>query len=114
MTETAHPPSARRDGTPAPDAHARLAPVLEGMIAAVRSTALRVAASGHARSLARDEEAVHDFRVALRRLRTTLRVARRVYRRKRVLRIEEEIRRHADATGASTRAATPTATSSGG
>ncbi|MDC3960178.1 CHAD domain-containing protein [Polyangium jinanense] len=46
-----------------------------------------------------DEEALHDFRVALRRMRTILRVARELWRRKRLARIEGEIRYHAQATG---------------
>lgn len=48
----------------------------------------------------KDEEALHDFRVALRRLRTLLRVARLVWGKKRLRRIEGELRHYAHATGA--------------
>lgn len=48
----------------------------------------------------KDEEALHDFRVALRRLRTLLRVARLVWGKKRLARFEGELRHYAHATGA--------------
>jgi len=47
-----------------------------------------------------DDEALHDFRVALRRARTLLRVARAVWGRKRLARIEGELRYYAQTTGA--------------
>src|SRR5262249_2006309 len=47
-----------------------------------------------------DAEAVHDLRVAVRRLRTILRPARRVYGKHRMRELGEELRRFAQATGA--------------
>jgi CHAD domain-containing protein len=53
-------------------------PALDGLVSSVRAAADRMLAPRV------DPEAVHDFRVALRRLRTVLRAARSVYGRKRV------------------------------
>jgi CHAD domain-containing protein len=76
-----------------------LSPALLELIEAVRVNARRVIASGAARRKeAPDEEAVHDFRVALRRLRTLLRPARRVYGKRRVRQLGEDLRVYADAT----------------
>lgn len=47
-----------------------------------------------------DEEAVHDFRVALRRLRTALKPACKLYGRKRMRAIDKRLKRYADATSA--------------
>ena len=74
-----------------------LAPVLFSLIAAVRREADRVSASDHRGS---DPEAIHDFRVALRRLRTVLRPARRLYGQRRLREIGDELRRFAQASGA--------------
>jgi CHAD domain-containing protein len=71
-----------------------LAPVLSALIAAVRSEAERIA------SAEPDPEAIHDFRVALRRLRTVLRPARLVFGRRRLRALGAELRRFAQATGA--------------
>jgi CHAD domain-containing protein len=71
-----------------------LAPVLFTLIAAVRREAERVA------SVEPDPEAIHDFRVALRRLRTVLRPARRVFGSRRLRALGAELRRFARATGA--------------
>lgn len=85
MTPGADPP--RR-------AHDFLAPPLFAMIAGVRAAQSRVLAGGS------DPEAIHDFRVALRRLRTALRPARRVFGKRRLKEIAAELRRFAQATGA--------------
>lgn len=85
------PPSGRH-------AHDLLAPALFAMIAEVRRTQARVIAAA-ARADA-DPEAIHDFRVALRRLRTVLRPARRVFGKRRLREIAAELRRFAQATGA--------------
>src|SRR6185503_20707825 len=79
-------------------AHALLAPTLLGMIDAVKEASARLASRGQPRR-AVDGEAVHDFRVALRRLRTLLRPARRVYGKKRLRAVAAELRRFAQATG---------------
>ncbi|MRG97617.1 CHAD domain-containing protein [Polyangium spumosum] len=86
-------------------AHELVAAALHALMSdarAARERVLLTSASppaGSAESGA-DEEALHDFRVALRRMRTILRVARELFRRKRLARIEGEIRYHAQATGA--------------
>ncbi len=72
-----------------------LTPALFVLIAVVRREALRVGPGQAA-----DPEAIHDFRVALRRLRTALRPARRVYGERRMRAIGAELRRFAAATGA--------------
>ena len=66
------------------------------LIAAVRREADRVGASDGRGS---DPEAIHDFRVALRRLRTVLRPARRLYGKRRLEEIGGELRRFATASG---------------
>jgi CHAD domain-containing protein len=82
--------------TPEDGASARdfLAPVLSTLIAAVRREADR------ASSPEPDPEAIHDFRVALRRLRTALRPARRVFGKRRLRALGAELRRFAQATSA--------------
>lgn len=77
-----------------------LSPELLGLIEAVRVAARRIVAGAAPRRVALDIEAVHDFRVALRRLRTLLRPARRIYGKKRLQRIADELRLYADATSA--------------
>jgi CHAD domain-containing protein len=64
------------------------------MIAEVRAAQDRVLGAGA------DPEAIHDFRVALRRLRTALRPARRVFGKRRLQEIAAELRRFAQASGA--------------
>jgi CHAD domain-containing protein len=80
-------------------AHDLLAPALFSLITAVRRAAER-ARSPEARSAEPDPEAIHDLRVAIRRLRTLLRPARRLYGKGRVRAIGEELRAFAATTGA--------------
>ncbi|WP_438034665.1 CHAD domain-containing protein [Sorangium sp. So ce204] len=78
-----------------------LGPVLLSHIERVRAEARRVAAaSEQGESAGPDAEAVHDFRVSLRRLRTLLRPARRIYGRRRLRPVAEGLREFARATGA--------------
>lgn len=78
-----------------------LRPVLLSLIERVRTNAERVISAGaHGPGDAPDDEAVHDFRVALRRLRTLLRPARRVFGKKRLRSIADGLREFASATGA--------------
>jgi CHAD domain-containing protein len=79
------------------DAHALLAPILRHGIGDVRAAAARVLAS--TTDEGRDDEAVHDFRVAIRRLRTALRPARDVYGKKKLRSIAAELGRVARASG---------------
>lgn len=79
--------------------HELLRRVLSELIAAVRTNGLRVLRSGEEGASA-DDEAIHDFRVALRRLRTLLRVARRLYGERRMRAIGDRLGRLANATGA--------------
>lgn len=76
-------------------AHDRLAPAITSLVEAVRHETARVVTNG-----ADDSEAIHDLRVALRRLRTMLRAARRVYKKSRVRAAAEELRRFANTAGA--------------
>jgi CHAD domain-containing protein len=80
-------------------AHDFLAPALFALIAEVRRARDRVAATAGRGHDERDPEAIHDFRVALRRLRTVLRPARRVFGKRRLVEIGAELRRFAQATG---------------
>ncbi|WP_437715307.1 CHAD domain-containing protein [Sorangium sp. So ce448] len=67
----------------------------------VRADARRVvAASEQGESAEPDAEAVHDFRVSLRRLRTLLKPARRIYGRRRLRPVADGLREFARATGA--------------
>lgn len=78
-------------------AHELLASALGALIDDTRASRARLFTNGDARE--RDDEALHDFRVALRRLRTLLRVARALWGRKRLARFEGELRHYAQATG---------------
>jgi CHAD domain-containing protein len=78
---------------PPRQAHGVLAPALFGLVTEVRQASARVAARS-------DPEAIHDFRVALRRLRTLLRPARRAFGKRRLKEIGGELRRFAQVTGA--------------
>ncbi len=92
-------------------AHELVAAALHALMAEARAARERVLASSSSSSSssspeaeaaaggADDEEALHDFRVALRRMRTLLRVARAIWGRKPLARIEGELRYHAQATG---------------
>lgn len=73
--------------------------VLGALAAEVREGARRVVQSG-APGAGDDPEAVHDFRVALRRLRTLLRFARPIHGERRMRSIGDALGRIADATGA--------------
>jgi CHAD domain-containing protein len=77
-------------------AHDLLAPALFALVTSVRLAAERVS-KGDAGA---DPEAIHDLRVAVRRLRTVLRPARRVFGRRRLREIGAELKRFAQATGA--------------
>jgi CHAD domain-containing protein len=80
-----------------------LAPLLFGMVSRVRVEAQRVASHGPRegpRATTPDPEAIHDFRVALRRLRTALRPARTVFGKRHVGVLAGELRRYAQVTGA--------------
>lgn len=83
-------------------AHAFVSPRVRALMGAVRRAAARVIAS--ASPLVRgtpseDPEAVHDLRVALRRLRTILRALGPVYGERRIRRLRRGLGRVADATG---------------
>jgi len=84
----------------ASSAHGVVARALLQLVEETRATRARVLAAEHLPNGARDEEAVHDFRVSLRRLRTLLRVARRLFGKKQLARIEAELKHYAQATGA--------------
>jgi CHAD domain-containing protein len=74
------------------------APALFELITSVREQARRVASAALG-AASPDPEAIHDFRVALRRLRTLLRPARCLYGRRHLRAIGEELGRFARATG---------------
>ncbi|WP_437814332.1 CHAD domain-containing protein [Sorangium sp. So ce1078] len=77
-----------------------LRPVLLSHIENVRADARRVVAtSAQGEGAEPDAEAVHDFRVSLRRLRTLLKPARRIYGRRRIRPIADGLREFARATG---------------
>jgi len=101
MSERA--PSRRHpDAEPTITAHELLAPTLRDLIAKVRDAAARVSATAATPARASagyDAEAVHDLRVALRRLRTLLRPARAIYGKQRLRAVADELRRFAQATG---------------
>lgn len=89
-------------------AHELLSSALRTHIETVRTTTVRVLStapgrrgSAGAEAPAEDaEEAVHDFRVGLRRLRTALRAARKIYGRTRLRAIGEGLKRFGDVTSA--------------
>ncbi|MGK3989711.1 CHAD domain-containing protein [Sorangium sp. So ce136] len=77
-----------------------LGPVLLSHIERVRADAQRVVAtSAQGEDAEPDVEAVHDFRVSLRRLRTLLKPARRIYGKRRLGPIADGLREFARATG---------------
>ncbi len=80
-------------------AHELLRRVLSGLAADVRESRLRVIRGGEEGGVP-DEEAVHDFRVTLRRLRTLLRIGRPLYGERGTRSIGDDLGRIADATGA--------------
>jgi len=101
-----------QNGSPAVaelSAIAALTPPLHAMAESVRACALAVVATGARRKKIvaaespppddDEAEAVHDFRVALRRLRTVLRVVRKLYGRRRIRAVSTRLKRYADATG---------------
>ncbi|WP_437590550.1 CHAD domain-containing protein [Sorangium sp. So ce1000] len=78
-----------------------LGPALLSHIERVRADALRVVATSEQGEGAEpDAEAVHDFRVSLRRLRTLLKPARRIYGKRRLRPVADGLREFARATGA--------------
>jgi CHAD domain-containing protein len=88
---------------PGRSAHDMLAPEIRSLAGAVLAASGRVletVTTERRRGAPHDAEAVHDFRVALRRLRTLLRPARKAFGKKRLRRVEDELRRLAQATGA--------------
>ena len=91
------------DDEPTITAHELLAPTLRDLLARVRAAAARVSVTAAAppagASAGYDAEAVHDLRVALRRLRTLLRPARAIYGKQRIGAVADELRRFAQATG---------------
>ncbi|WP_155797957.1 CHAD domain-containing protein, partial [Sorangium cellulosum] len=77
-----------------------LRPALLSCIDRVRADARRVVAtSAQGEGAEPDAEAVHDFRVSLRRLRTLLKPARRIYGKRRLRPIADGLREFARATG---------------
>lgn len=81
-----------------PSAHALLSEALEALIGEAQAARKRLFTRDA--DTPKDEEALHDFRVALRRLRTLLRVGRKLWGKQRLARIEGELRHYAHATGA--------------
>lgn len=91
-------------------AHHLLSRALRKHIESVRETSGRILARrGGKRALederpekgtGADDEAIHDFRVALRRLRTALRPGRKLYGRKKMRALSQALKRFADATSA--------------
>lgn len=85
--------------------HDLLADSLRQLIGTIRETRQRVLASNvlgaiaTATATATDDEAIHDFRVALRRCRTILRVARTIWNTKQIKRLEQEFGYFARTTG---------------
>ena len=104
MTEDSGKPAPGAAAGPTATAAEFLAPALLALSEAVGVASRRVVAAGGTRRAAAgaepDVEAVHDFRVALRRLRTLLRPARRVYGKKRLQKVSDDLRLYANATGA--------------
>src|SRR4051794_38610615 len=88
----------RTSADASPLAHEHLGPALHVLVAEARAASLRVEAL-EPRSEAADPEAIHDFRVAIRRLRSVLRPVRPVYGRRRMRALAEGLKRVADATG---------------
>lgn len=84
---TPEPPETR-------SAHELAAPLVHALMQAIGAAAARVVAQRRD-----DPEAVHDFRVALRRLRSVLRPLRKLYGAKRLRAIGDELRALANATG---------------
>ncbi len=85
-------------------AHDVVAAALRALSAGVRAEASRVVAASERRArraeLPEDAEAIHDLRVALRRLRSLLRPSRRIYGKEALRVIAGDLKRFSDATGA--------------
>lgn len=75
-------------------AHELVRPAMTSLLVRIESDARRVVGQHD------DEEAVHDFRVGLRRLRTMLRASRRLYGKTKVKRLEAAAKAFGDATSA--------------
>jgi CHAD domain-containing protein len=82
-------------------AHILLANELRRLAGMIGETQQRVllAAGATGEATASDTEAVHDFRVALRRCRTVLRVGRNLWGTKQTRRLEDELKYYAQKTG---------------
>jgi CHAD domain-containing protein len=78
-------------------AQAFVRPLLREQCAAVREGASRVIGSASSGQI--DPEAIHDYRVALRRLRTLLKAAEPLFKRKATARVRDGLRRFARAAG---------------
>lgn len=75
-------------------AHDLVTPAVRGDVERIRAAAQRVLTDRE------DPEAIHDFRVGLRRLRTVLRCSRKLYGKKRIKRLEAAFERFGQATNA--------------
>jgi CHAD domain-containing protein len=82
-------------------AHVLLTTALRKLIVTARDTRRRLLDSeaAHQAGNVTDAEALHDFRVSLRRMRTFLRAARTLWNGKQIVRIESELRYFARTTG---------------
>lgn len=80
-------------------AHAFVRPLVQAQCSAVRDAALRVAASAEAEGQL-DADAIHDHRVAMRRLRTLLGAAAPLFKRKPLAQVLDGLRGFAQAAGA--------------
>ncbi len=80
-------------------AHDHVEPLLRALIKNVEATAKRVVSSASPLSQGPDAEAVHDFRVALRKLRTVLRPLRPLYGDQALRKLGRELGEVADASG---------------
>ncbi len=69
-------------------------PACQGLVERTRAATERVVFDPN------DPEAVHDFRVGMRRLRTVLRAARSLYGKKKIVALEKALKRFGDATNA--------------
>ncbi len=101
MIATTGGSGAGHDGAAKGRADDFLAPVLFALVARVRAEAERVATQAPLRRGPNgDPEAIHDLRVAMRRLRTVLRPARGLFGKRHVGALGDDLRRFARATGA--------------
>ena len=91
MSHDASPPAA---GTaPAPTLPQLIAPAIKALASRIEQAASRVVTMS-------DDEAIHDFRVAIRRLRSVLATTRSLYEPKQVKALSKQLKRFADGCGA--------------